>query len=54
MDAKKDKKLKSSKKNQDEDVEAEEKQGGDGAMITAICWVGRGYAKPSLDEDETM
>lgn len=53
MDAKKDKKPKSSK-NQDEDVEAEDKQGGDGAMITALCWVSRGYAKPSLDEDETM
>ena len=51
---KKTKKVKAPKVNDDEDEMDEaldDGKMGEGAMITALCWVGRGYAKPVLDED---
>lgn len=53
----KSKKVKSksgAKEIENEDMENEEENVGESAMITAICWVGRGYAKPLLDEDDMI
>ena len=35
-------------------MEGEEPAGADGAMITALCWVSRGFAKAMIDDDENM
>lgn len=52
MEATKKKKDKgSSKAKKDAEMEGEEQQ-AEGAMITALCWVSRGYAKAVIDEDE--
>ena len=34
-------------------MEQDEPQ-AEGAMITALCWVSRGFAKAVIDEDEHM
>lgn len=39
----------------DAEMDGEEEPAGvDGAMITSLCWVSRGYAKAIIDEDENM
>jgi hypothetical protein len=54
MEATKKKKDKgSSKAKKDAEMEGDEQQ-AEGAMITALCWVSRGYAKAVIDEDEQM
>ena len=37
----------------DEEME-DEPAAAEGAMITSLCWVSRGFAKAIIDEDENM
>lgn len=53
MEATKGKKEKASKTKKDAEMEQDEPQ-AEGAMITALCWVSRGFAKAVIDEDEQM
>lgn len=50
----KSKQPKSSGKEPKEDAGNDEPAGGEGAMITSLCWVSRGFAKAIVDEDENM
>lgn len=46
---------KKSKSSKQKDDDMDEPQGeAEGAMITSLCWVGQGFAKAMIDEDENM
>ena len=51
--SKKKKQITSSKPAADTEMEGEQ-GAAEGAMITSLCWVSRGFAKAIIDEDDQM
>lgn len=47
------KKKNKSSKPKDDDMDEPQAE-AEGAMITSLCWVGQGFAKALIDEDENM